>query len=95
MTILYNLRFDDLQFTIYVLFSNLIIYRAVGNFDFSLFTFHFAEGDGEREIFPLKGGRGSFSIFNFLTSIGGMMYAISTTENMPTIVTSASEWRAG
>ena len=44
---LINLQFDDLQFTIYVLFNNLAIYRAVANS--SLFTFHFAEGDGERD----------------------------------------------
>ena len=48
LTILNNLQFDDLQFTIYLLFSNLTIYRAAGNFDFSLFTLHFAEVDGVR-----------------------------------------------
>ena len=37
-----NLRFDDLLFTIYLQFYNLAIYRAAGNFDFSLFTFHFS-----------------------------------------------------
>ena len=64
LTILNNLQFDDLQFTIYLQFYNLAIYKAVANssflilhlqraaersnFDFSLFTFHFAEGDGVR-----------------------------------------------
>ena len=57
LTILYNLRFDDLQFTIYLRFSNLAIYRAAANSSLfilnssftkggsKLFTLHFAEGD--------------------------------------------------
>ena len=41
---LFNLQFDDLQFTIYLRFSNLTIYMAAerSNFDFSLFTLHFS-----------------------------------------------------
>ncbi len=39
---LVNLQFSNVQCTIYVQFSNLAIYSADGNFDFSLFTFHFS-----------------------------------------------------
>ena len=52
--ILINLQFNDLLFTIYVLFINLAISSAAANY--SLFTIHFS-------LLPLKGGWGVLSKF--------------------------------
>ena len=81
-----------LQFTIYLQFNNLAIYRAVANssflilhlqraaersnFDFSLFTFHFAEGDGV----GLGGVRGS----PFTIHAGRRSMAVYVVEEEPT-----------
>ena len=43
---LINLQFDDLQFTIYVLFNNLAIYKAVANSSLFILNSSFTKGGG-------------------------------------------------